>query len=69
MSFQKNGGHAERFLGDGGDLSMVRGKSDGKEKVLFLVCGSLENLAWRQPYCKHQLFDSHWIPSRASSFC
>jgi hypothetical protein len=45
VSFQKNGGPTERFLGDGGDLSMVRRKSDGKEKVRFFVCGSLKNFA------------------------
>ena len=65
MSFQKNGGPAERFLGDGGDLSVVRGKSDGKEKVRFLVCGSLENLAQKThgARCMRQRGQSHPVQS------
>ena len=45
MSYQKNSALTERFFGDVGNLSIVGGKSDGKQAVRFLICGPLEHLA------------------------
>ena len=45
MSFQKISGLTERFFGDVGNLSIVGGKSDGKQEVRFLICGPFEHLA------------------------
>lgn len=44
-SFDKKGDFAHGFFGNVGDLSMLRGKSDGKQQAGLLVCRPLKNPA------------------------